>query len=55
MTKKTFAIALSGAGRWLRRKDGGDNVTNVQYKPTWNCHYEYPLHNESNLIKKIRK
>jgi hypothetical protein len=22
--------------------DGRGNVTNEQYKPNWNCHYEYP-------------
>jgi hypothetical protein len=50
-TKKLFAIASSGAGRVLReRKEGGD-LTNVQYEPNQNCHYEYFLHNEDILIK----
>jgi hypothetical protein len=33
------------------RKDGGD-LTNVQYKPNWNCHYEFPQYNTCILIKK---
>jgi hypothetical protein len=28
-TKKPLAIALSGAGRGMRGRDDGDNVTNV--------------------------
>jgi hypothetical protein len=38
-------------GRNLRGRDGGGNVTNVQYKSNQNCHYEFPLHNEYMLIK----
>jgi hypothetical protein len=30
---------------------GGD-VTNVQYKLIWNCHYESPLYNKYILILK---
>jgi hypothetical protein len=40
-TKKPLAIALSGVGRGQRERDNGDNVTNVQYKSNWNCHYEF--------------
>jgi hypothetical protein len=29
---------------------GGD-LTNVQYKPNQNCHYESPLYNANILIK----
>jgi hypothetical protein len=32
-------------------EDHGDNVTYVQYKFNQNCHYEYPLYDESILIK----
>jgi hypothetical protein len=41
-TKKPLAIALSGAGRGLRGRDGGSELTNIQYKPIWNCHNESP-------------
>jgi hypothetical protein len=37
-TKKSLAIALSELGRG----QGGD-LTNVLYKPIWNCHNEFPL------------
>jgi hypothetical protein len=43
---KHFVIALSGVGRGSR----GD-LTNVEYKPIWNCHNESALHNENTLIK----
>jgi hypothetical protein len=39
-TKKPFAIALSGVGRKLRGGEDEGDLTNVQYKPNWNCHYE---------------
>jgi hypothetical protein len=42
-TKRPLAIALSGVGRRWRGRDDGDNVTNVQYNPNWNCHYDSPL------------
>jgi hypothetical protein len=35
-------IALSGVERGLRGRDEGSNVTYVQYKYNWNCHYESP-------------
>jgi hypothetical protein len=38
-------------GRGLRGRDDEGNVTNVQYKSNWNCHYESPLYNEYILIK----
>jgi hypothetical protein len=40
--KKPLAIALSGAGRGLRGRDNGSDLTNVQYKPNENCHHESP-------------
>jgi hypothetical protein len=49
--KKSLAIAVSGAGKGLRGRDGGGNLTNVQCKPIWNCHNESPLYNEYILIK----
>jgi hypothetical protein len=27
---------------YCREGAEGGSVTNVQYKPNWNCHYEYP-------------
>jgi hypothetical protein len=53
-TKKPLAIALSGVGRGLRRRDKGGDVTNVQYKSSWKCHYEFP-HNKYILIKILKK
>jgi hypothetical protein len=41
-TKKPLAIALSGSGREVRGREDGDDLTNVQYKPNQNCHYESP-------------
>jgi hypothetical protein len=35
----------NGENGWRGRDDRGD-VTNVQYKSNWNCHYESPLCNE---------
>jgi hypothetical protein len=42
-------------GRRLRGREGGSDLTNVQYKPIWNCHNESPLHNEHILIKNKEK
>jgi hypothetical protein len=50
-TKKSLAIASSGAGRGLRGRDDGGNETNIQYASNQNCHYESPLYNEYILIK----
>jgi hypothetical protein len=41
-TKKPLAIALSGVVIGQRERDYGGNITNVQYKPNRNCHYESP-------------
>jgi hypothetical protein len=38
-------------GRGLWGRDNGGDVTNVQYKPYWNGHCEFPLYNEYILIK----
>jgi hypothetical protein len=54
-TKKCLAISLSGAGRGLSGRDGEGDLTNVQYKSTWNYHNESPLYNKYILIKKIKK
>jgi hypothetical protein len=45
---KPVEIALSGIlwGLLGGGADGGDNLTNVQCKPIWNCHNESPLYNE---------
>jgi hypothetical protein len=52
---KPLAFTLSRVGRRLRERDNGGNLTNVQYKPNQNCHYESPLYNEYILIKKFQK
>jgi hypothetical protein len=54
-TKKPLAIALSGEGRGLRGRNDGGDLTNVQYKPNWNCHYESPPYNKYILIKNYKK
>jgi hypothetical protein len=54
-TKKPLAIALSGVGRALMGRDIGGNVTNVQYKPNWNCRYESPCTMNIFLIEKEKK
>jgi hypothetical protein len=38
--KKPHVIALSEAGRGLRERNDGSDLTNVQYQPIQNCHYE---------------
>jgi hypothetical protein len=52
-TKKPLATALNVVERELKQRDNGGNVTNVQYKPNYNCHYKSPLHNEYIIIKKF--
>jgi hypothetical protein len=49
-TKKPLAIALSGAGRGLRGRDNGGDVTNVQYRSIQNYHKDSPLFKEYILI-----
>jgi hypothetical protein len=41
-TKKPLAIALSGGREGAEGERRGGHVTNVQYKPNQNCHYESP-------------
>jgi hypothetical protein len=53
-TKKSLVIALYGAGRRLRGREDGGDVNNIQWKPNWNCHYEFP-HNEYILIKILKR
>jgi hypothetical protein len=49
---KALAIALSGPGRGLSQRVDGADLTNVQYKPIKNYHYESPPpYNEHILIK----
>jgi hypothetical protein len=51
-TKRPLAITSSGAGRGLRGREHGGDLTYIQYKPNQNCHYESPpLYNEQILIK----
>jgi hypothetical protein len=49
---KPPAIALNGAERRSRGRNGGGHLTNVQYKPIWSCHNESPLYKEYILILK---
>jgi hypothetical protein len=49
--KKTLQIVVSQTRRGLRRREDGGDLTNVQYKPTWNWNYESPLYNKYVLIK----
>jgi hypothetical protein len=35
--------------------DGGDELTNIQYKAIQNCHNKSPLYNEYVLIKMEKK
>jgi hypothetical protein len=44
--QRNLAIALSGAGKELRGRDSKGDLTNVQYKPIWNCHSEFSLYYE---------
>jgi hypothetical protein len=37
-----MTILVSWEGRGLMEKKDWDDLTNVQYKPNWNCHYESP-------------
>jgi hypothetical protein len=52
-TKKSIVIALSGVGRGLRERDNEGDLTNVQYMPNRNCHYESPPYNQYILIKNL--
>jgi hypothetical protein len=49
---KTFCNCFKLDGEGSRGRDGGDVLTNVQYKPIWNCHNESPLYNEYILMRK---
>jgi hypothetical protein len=51
---KPLAIALNGVGRSWEGIDGGSNLTNMQYKATWNYHKESPVYNEYILIKMVK-
>jgi hypothetical protein len=46
---RTMKHLMSGVWRGWGRQWA--DLTNVQYKPIWNCHSESPLYNEYNLIK----
>jgi hypothetical protein len=54
-TKKSLAIALSVMERGLKVGEGGGDLTNVKYKPNWNCYYESPMYNKCILIKTFYK
>jgi hypothetical protein len=47
----TLIWNLSGIGKESRGKDGGCDLTNVQYKPIWNSQNESFLYNEYMIIK----
>jgi hypothetical protein len=48
--EKIYKKTIWGVGRGLKGRGDGGDLTNVQYKPNQNCHYEYP-HHEYILIK----
>jgi hypothetical protein len=50
-TMKPLAIALSGVRRGSKRRDGGGNQTNIQYKLIWNFYNDSSLYNKNILIK----
>jgi hypothetical protein len=52
LRRKLLAIVLSGVGRGLRGRDGGGDLTNLQYKSNWNYQNESPLYNEHIIIFK---
>jgi hypothetical protein len=52
-TKNPLAIALREKGRGLKGRGSGGDLTNVKYKPIWNCHNESPMYNKYTLIKKL--
>jgi hypothetical protein len=39
----------------LTGRNGEDDLTNIQYKPIWNCHNEFPLYNEYKSNKNCKK
>jgi hypothetical protein len=39
--KETSCNLKKIAGWELRGKEDEGDLTNVQYKPNWNCHYEF--------------
>jgi hypothetical protein len=52
---KPLATALSGVETGSRGRYDGADLTNVQYKPIWNCHNKSLLYNEYVLIKRFFK
>jgi hypothetical protein len=44
--EETSCNCSSGMGRGLMRREDGGELTNVQYKPNQNFHYEFPWYNE---------
>jgi hypothetical protein len=54
-TKKFLVIALNGMERESTGRNSGGHVINVQYKPIWNCHNEFPLYNEYVLLKNLKR
>jgi hypothetical protein len=54
-TKELLVIVLSRACRESRGRDSGGDLTNVQYKPTLNCHNEPYLYNKYIFIKNNEK
>jgi hypothetical protein len=41
--RNLLQLFSSGVGRGLRGKDGWGDLTNVQYKPTWNVTVNLPV------------
>jgi hypothetical protein len=44
--QRHFFNCFKSGREGLRGRDYGGDLTNVQYKLNWNCHYECPLYNE---------
>jgi hypothetical protein len=40
--KETSCDCFKWGEEEIEETNDGDYVTNVQYKPNWNCHYESP-------------
>jgi hypothetical protein len=53
--KETYCNCFKCGGEEVEGKRRGDDVTDVPYKPSWNCHYEFPPYNKYILIKNFIK
>jgi hypothetical protein len=51
--KETSCNCFEWGGEGVKGERPWGDLTNVPYKPIWNCHNESPLYNEYVLIKNI--